>query len=108
MTIVKAHDLLDPLDSDVEHAVMFGERLDIVPTARRQRLSVGSKDRRHFGVGNASRSAVTVDDPPAKPRSAVGDRDKTVAVRLNMNGRDAAESRMARGEHETAAKFQRT
>ena len=67
-TIVKTHDLLGPLDSDVEHPITLREPFRCrFSRPCRQRLSIGAKDRRHFGIGNASRLAVAVDDPPTKP-----------------------------------------
>ena len=105
--IIEAHDLLDALDADIEHAVGLRERLGVEPAARGQRLAVGPEHRRHLGVGDAGRLAVLVDDAAAQPGAVVGHRQKVAAVRLHAKRRDAAERLVARGERKPAAEFQR-
>ena len=55
---VEADDAMDALDADIEHVAVDGERLGVVPAARRQRPPVGAEHRRHHGVGDADRTTV--------------------------------------------------
>jgi hypothetical protein len=55
-SVIEAHDLLDPLDADIERAIGFRERLGVVPAARGQRPSGPS-------IGAISASAMPVGLP---------------------------------------------
>jgi hypothetical protein len=98
--VVKAYDLLYPLDANVKRAVAFGEGLGIVPATRAERLAVGVKDRRDFGLGNAHRFSVTIGNAATQPGAVIGNRDEVTAVRLDMDSRDATEGRIFRGKSE--------
>src|SRR5262249_26695802 len=58
--VVETHNLLDTLETDIERAPEFAERLGIEPAARRQRLAVGPKQRRHFRIDDPGRAAILV------------------------------------------------
>jgi hypothetical protein len=104
---IEAHDLLDALDADIEHAVgIFGERFNIEPAARGERLAVGAEDRRHLGIGEARGLAVLVDDAGAQPGAVVGDAEEVGAVAIHMNGGHAAKRFVFRGQRQAAAEFQ--
>jgi len=64
---IETDDLMDALDADVKHAGVFGERLGVVPTVRRERLAVGAENGRHLGVGDTRGLAAFVDDAAAQP-----------------------------------------
>ena len=80
LAVVEAHDLVHPLDADIERAAVLGERFGVVPAPRRERLAVRTEDRRHLGVGDAGRPVAVVDDAAAQPAALVGDGEKTRAV----------------------------
>ena len=58
--------------------------------SRGERLAIGSKYRRHFGIGDAGRLAIAVHDAATQPGAVVGDCDEMLAIRLNMDAGDAA------------------
>ena len=91
LAVVEAHDLVDALDAHIERAAVLGERLGVVPAARRQRPAVGAEDRRHLGIRDADRPRALVDEAAAKPPALVGERDEMRAVGGDANGRNAAE-----------------
>ena len=56
---IEADDAIDPLDADIEHAILLGERFGIEPASRGQRPPVRAEHRRHLA------SAM----PAGRPRS---------------------------------------
>src|SRR5512139_4278085 len=74
--------------------------------ARGERPAVSTKDGRHLRIGDTGRLAVAINDTAAEPGAAIGDRDESVAVRLDVDCRDSAEGRIFRRQFEPAAKLQ--
>ena len=104
---IESDDAIDPLDADIERAVLIGERLGVIPAARREGAAVGAEQRRHLGVGDADRTLALIDDAAGEPISLVGQRDEMGAVGGHAQRREAAELLVRRGQLEAAAKFQR-
>ena len=104
--VIEAHDLLGALYADVKDAVALSERLDVVPAARGERPSVRTENWRHFGVGDADRFAVAIDDAATQPRAAIGGGNEAVAVRLDMDRGNSSESRVPGGKLKAATKLE--
>ena len=105
--VVEADDLVDALDCDVDHAVVLGERLGVVPAAPVERAAVGAEDRRDLGIGDRDWLAGAIDDAAAQPVALVVQRQEILAVGRNVQPRQPAEIAMGRIEHQPAAKRQR-
>ena len=92
---------MNPLDADIDPAAVLGERLGVVPAARRERPAIGAENRRHLGVGDARRRVAVVDDAGAQPVALVGQGEEAATAgrpgsRRCRRNRDAARSIRAR------------
>ncbi len=105
---IETHDAVHALDAEIDRAAILGDRLGVVPAARRERLAVGAEHRRHLGVRDPGRPRAVIDDAPAQPAALVGDGEEARAVGGDAQRRDAAEFRIGRGQLHPAAECQRT
>ncbi len=106
LAIVKAHDLVDALDSDIKHAAVLRERFRVEPAMRGERFAIAIEHRRGFDFGDAVEAAIAIQHAAAKPAALVAERNEMLAIRGDPQRRQAAEILVARGELQPAAEFQ--
>src|SRR5262249_5861369 len=100
------NDLMHPFYPDIERATIDCDRFRVIPTARRQRVSVGAEHRRHLRVRNPARPGTLVKKAAAKPPSLVARSDEMRTIRCAPDGRYAAKVVGGRAQHQTPAEFQ--